>query len=67
MWVVNMYHCETNVKTLEAIIAARTLIAYCKDHANSCEDCPFYIRNDEWINCMFEGDIPEGWEIRKYD
>ncbi len=51
-----------NVKTLEAIMAARTLIDYCKDHTNTCKDCPFYI-NGEWTSCMFEGDIPEGWGL----
>lgn len=53
-----------NVKTLEAIIAARTLIEYCKDHTNSCGDCPFYIMdNSEWRGCIFGYSIPEDWEI----
>lgn len=53
-----------NVKTLEAIMAARTLIEYCKDHTNSCRDCPFHsISNGGWTGCMFSYGIPEDWNI----
>lgn len=55
-----------NVKTLEVIIATRTLIEYCKDHTNSCGDCPFYRKNNgEWTGCIFSGDSPEYWEIER--
>ena len=54
-------------RDIEAIKAAKTLVDYCKNHTNTCEDCPFYTRNNEWINCMFEGDIPEGWGIGEYE
>lgn len=58
-----------NVKTLEAIAAARTLIEYCKDNTNNlCWDCPFYRKNNsEWTGCLFSGNIPEDWEIEEYE
>mgnify|MGYP004536524771 CR=1 FL=1 len=57
-----------NVKTLEAIMAARTLIEYCKDHTNTCSDCPFYAKdNSEWTGCIFNCGIPEDWEIENYE
>lgn len=53
-----------HVKTLEAIMAARTLIDYCKDHTNLCWDCPFYTKdNSKWTGCIFGYSIPEDWEI----
>ena len=57
-----------NVKTLEVIKAAKTLIEHCKDHTNSCGDCPFYTKNNsEWTGCMFSCNIPEDWEIEEYE
>lgn len=54
-----------NVKTLEAIIAARTLIEHCKNNTDLCDTCPFYIMdNSEWCGCVLSCDIPEDWEIR---
>lgn len=53
-----------NVKTLEAIKAAKTLIEYCKDNTNLCRGCPFYGKNNnEWNDCLFGYGIPEDWEI----
>lgn len=53
-----------NVKTLEAIMAARTLIEYCKANTNLCWDCPFYAKgNSEWTDCIFGYGVPEDWEV----
>lgn len=50
---------------IAAIQAAKTLIEYCKEHTNSCGDCPFYARNNgEWHGCALGYDIPEMWEIK---
>ncbi len=49
---------------IKLIKCAKTIMEYCKDHTNSCGDCPFYRKNNgEWTSCMFEGDIPEGWGL----
>lgn len=54
-----------NVKTLEAIIAAKTLVEYCKNNTDLCDTCPFHIMdNSEWRGCVLSCDIPEDWEIR---
>lgn len=53
---------------IEAIKAAKTLVDYCKNYTNTCQDCPFYtMDNSEWTGCVLEADIPEGWEIREYE
>lgn len=57
-----------NVKTLEAIMAARTLIEYCKENTNLCVDCPFHTKdNGELTDCLFGYGIPEDWEVEEYE
>lgn len=57
-----------NAKTWEAIMTAETLIEYCKDHTNTCKDCPFYARNNsEWTGCLLACSIPEDWEIEAHE
>lgn len=49
-------------------MAARTLIEYCKDHIDSCGDCPFHGKNiSEWTGCLFGCGIPDDWEIEAHE
>lgn len=58
----------TNVKTSEAITAAKTLIEYCKLNADLCNSCPFHTKDiGELTDCLFGYDIPEDWEIEEYE
>ena len=51
---------------IEAIKAAKTLVDYCKEHTNLCQDCPFYMMdNSEWNGCVLGYSIPEDWEIER--
>mgnify|MGYP002761716520 CR=1 FL=1 len=53
---------------IKLIKYAKAIMAYCKDHTNTCKDCPFYMMdNDEWTGCTLEANVPEGWEIKEYE
>lgn len=57
----------TDLETKAAICAVSVLNNLCKNQTK-CNDCLFYINdNDEWTGCMFEGDIPDGWDVSRYD
>ncbi len=53
-----------NKTDIEVIKAAKILVDYCKNHTNTCKDCPFYMMHN---NCALGYDIPEGWEVREYE
>lgn len=57
-----------NKKDIEAIMAARTLIEYCKNNTDLCNSCPFYaMDNTKRRGCVLSCDIPEDWEVEEYD
>lgn len=53
-----------NKKDIEAIMAAKTLVEYCKNNTDLCDSCPFYTKDiGELTDCLFGYDIPEDWNI----